>query len=169
MIKLKYLILLSVSGSIIALDQLTKQIVVQKFFLNETYPVIQGIFDLTHVRNPGAAFGMLSRLDASVRIPFFIIVPLIALGVIGYLFRKLEETEILMAFALSMVIGGAIGNLIDRAAYNYVIDFLLFHWQDKAHYPAFNIADAGICVGVAFLVFDTIRKERKARRASHSV
>lgn len=168
MIKLKYLVLLSVTGSIISLDQLTKNLVLQRFRLGESISVIENFFNLTYVRNPGAAFGMLSRWDPTFRIPFFIIVPLFALGVILYIFRKVDEKDLKLSTALSLVIGGAVGNLIDRVAYNYVVDFLDFHWYGEAHFPAFNVADMAICVGVGLLILDIIQKERELARAKKS-
>ena len=159
--KLKYLVLLAVTGTVISLDQLTKHVITQRFRLGESTPVIDGFFNLTYVRNTGAAFGLLARWDPSFRVPFFIIVPLLALGVIFYVFRKVEDGDLKLATTLSLVIGGAFGNLIDRAAYNFVIDFLDFHWRYQAHFPAFNVADTAICVGVGFLVLDIIKKERQ--------
>jgi signal peptidase II len=156
--KLKYLVLLAVTGSVVSLDQLTKHLITQRFHLNETLVVIGGIFNITYVRNPGAAFGLLARLDSSVRVPFFIIVPIVALAVIFYVFRKVDDADTKLSAALSLVIGGAFGNLVDRAAFNYVIDFLDFHW-DSAHFPAFNVADIAITVGVFFIVLDIILKE----------
>jgi signal peptidase II len=165
--KLKHLILLSVSGTIIALDQLTKQIVLERFRLGESISVIEGFFSLTYVRNPGAAFGILGRWDSAFRIPFFIIVPLLALLVIVLIFRKVEDRDLWLSLALSLVIGGAVGNLIDRAAYNYVVDFLDFHWGVMGpHFPAFNIADIAICVGVGLLMIDIFKKERMASKKS---
>lgn len=165
---LKYLVLLSVTGTVIALDQLTKNLILQRFSLGESLTVVTGIFNFTYVRNPGAAFGLFSRLDPGIRVPFFIIVPLIALAVIFYVFKKVEETDLKLATALSLVIGGAVGNLIDRAAYNYVIDFIDLHW-DKSHFPAFNIADVAICLGVGFLILDIIQKEIKMKAKLENV
>ncbi|MEW6057787.1 MAG: signal peptidase II [Bdellovibrionota bacterium] len=164
MMKLKYLVLLAVTGTIISLDQLTKHLVTQKFQLGESLSIIEGFFNLTYVRNPGAAFGLLARWDASFRVPFFIITPLIALGVIFYVFRQIEDKDLKLSSALSLVIGGALGNLIDRAAYNYVIDFLDFHWKYSVHFPAFNIADMAICIGVGVLILDIIQKELHQRK-----
>lgn len=161
--KIKYLVLLAVTGTIISLDQLTKHLVTQRFHLGESIPVISGFFNLTYVRNPGAAFGLLGKADASWRVPFFIIVPIVALAVIFYVFRKVEDKDLKLASALSLVIGGAFGNLIDRAAYNYVIDFLDFHWNYAAHFPAFNVADMAICIGVGFLIIDILQKEKQLR------
>jgi signal peptidase II len=165
--KLKYLILLSVTGTIISLDQLTKHLVVSRFHLGESLPILNSFFNLTYVRNPGAAFGLLARLDPMIRIPFFIIIPLMALIIIFYVFKKVEDADLRLASAFSLVIGGAVGNLIDRIAYNYVIDFLDCHWNYSVHFPAFNVADMAICVGVGFLIFDILRKETK--NAPHPV
>lgn len=169
LMKLKYLVLLAVTGSIISLDQLTKHLVTQRFQLGESISIIEGFFNLTYVRNPGAAFGLLARLNPAVRVPFFIIVPLVALGVIFYVFRKVEDKDLKLSAALSLVIGGAFGNLIDRSAYNYVIDFLDFHWHYTTHFPAFNVADTAICIGVGFLILDIIQKERQQREVGDHV
>jgi signal peptidase II len=168
MMRLKYLVLLAVTGTIVSLDQLTKHLITQRFRLGETISFIDGIFNLTYVRNPGAAFGLFGRWPAEWRIPFFIIVPVVALVVIFYVFRKVEDRDVKLASALSLVIGGAFGNLIDRAAYNYVIDFLDFHWYEH-HFPAFNVADSAICVGVGFLILDIIQKERQLRQKRQHV
>ncbi|HRK01036.1 MAG TPA: signal peptidase II [Oligoflexia bacterium] len=157
--KLKYLILLAVSGTIISIDQLTKQIVVQRFLLGESVEVISGFFNLTYVHNPGAAFGFLAQAHSGFRVPFFIVVPMIALAIIGFIFRKVDDRDLKLSGALSLVIGGAVGNLIDRVAYNYVIDFLDFHWNYAIHFPAFNVADIAITVGVAILIIDIFQKE----------
>ncbi|OFZ20614.1 MAG: signal peptidase II [Bdellovibrionales bacterium GWB1_55_8] len=150
----KYLILTVITLVIIGLDQWTKQLVVGSFRLGESISIIPGLFNLTYVRNPGAAFGLLAQSHPAFRIPFFIIVPIVALGAIGYIFRKLPTDDIRLSSALSLVMGGAIGNLIDRALFGYVIDFLDFHWRYAYHFPAFNVADSAICVGVGILMLD---------------
>lgn len=167
--KLKYLVLLAVTGSVISLDQLTKHLIVQKFRLGESLSVIQNYFSITYVRNTGAAFGLLAQWDPALRIPFFIVVPILALLVIFLIFRKLADRDLKMSAALSLVIGGAFGNLIDRAVYNYVIDFLDFHWHYTIHFPAFNVADSAICCGVGLLILDMIQKERmQKQRGAHA-
>jgi len=159
--RLKYLVLLSVTGTIISLDQFTKHLVTLKFHLGESISLIPGFFSLTYVRNPGAAFGLLAKADPVWRVPFFIIIPLVALIVISFIFRKVGDADLKLSSALSLVIGGAVGNLIDRAAYSYVIDFLDFHWgAGGPHFPAFNVADAAICVGVGLLILDIFQKEK---------
>jgi len=84
---------------------------------------------------------------------------MIALAIIGFIFRKVDDRDLKLSGALSLVIGGAVGNLIDRVAYNYVIDFLDFHWNYAIHFPAFNVADIAITVGVAILIIDIFQKE----------
>ena len=150
----KVKILLSILPSVILLDQLTKQIIISKFYLGESISIIPGLFNFTYVRNTGAAFGILSSADPSFRVPFFLIIPGIAIGIIIYLFKKLEPGHTFLATALSLILSGAIGNLIDRVVYRYVIDFLDFHWKEIYHFPAFNIADSAITVGVAFMILD---------------
>jgi signal peptidase II len=144
---------------IIGLDQLTKQWIVGQFKLGETLPILSNYFNLTYVQNKGAAFGILAQADPAFRVPFFIVVPLIALGTIGYVFRKLEDNNIKLSVAFSLVIAGAVGNLIDRVVLGYVIDFLDFHWRWGYHFPAFNVADSAICIGVGLLMLDITGKE----------
>jgi signal peptidase II len=158
-IKWKYLILVTMTAVIIGLDQLTKYWVVERFKLGETLPIITDYFNLTYVQNKGAAFGLLAQAHPSFRVPFFIIVPLIALGSIAYVFRKISDQDIKMSVALSLVISGALGNLIDRLTLGYVVDFLDFHWKWGYHFPAFNVADSAICVGVGILMLDLLTSD----------
>jgi signal peptidase II len=150
----KYIILGSCSVSILVFDQITKQIVARNFFLGESIPIWENFFSLTYVRNKGAAFGLLANAEPVFRIPFFILVPIVALFAIGYIFRKIPKEDLKLSTALSLVIGGAIGNLIDRIHLGYVIDFFDFHWKYHYHFPAFNIADSAICIGVGILTLD---------------
>ena len=144
--KTKYVILLSLAGLIIALDQISKLWIAHHFELYESLRVIPNFFNITYIRNSGAAFGLLAKAPESFRIPFFIIIPLLALTVIILIFKKTRETELLMITSLSLILGGAIGNFIDRLRFSYVIDFLDFHWFTQYHWPAFNIADSSIVV-----------------------
>jgi signal peptidase II len=155
--KRKYIVLLIISTLIVLLDQMTKLAVLERFRLGESVTVIEGFFNLTYVRNTGAAFGILAEAHPSFRIPFFLLVPVIALSAIAYIFRKIPEGDLKLASALALVVGGAIGNLIDRLAYGYVVDFLDFHWKYGYHFPAFNVADSAICVGVGVLMLDLLR------------
>ena len=160
--KPKYLIIATVPTAVLILDQWTKTLVTDKFRLGETLPVFGGYFNLTYIRNPGAAFGIFAQSHPSFRGPFFLFIPLVALVVIGMVFKKLPEKSILLASALSLVIGGAIGNLIDRMRFGYVVDFLDFHWRYGYHFPAFNVADSAICVGVGILILDILLQPEKA-------
>ncbi len=152
----KYVILLVLVLAIVVLDQVTKQIVIDRFHYGESISVIPEFFNLTYVRNTGAAFGLLANANPAFRIPFFVLVPFAALFAIGMIFRKLPAQDVKLSTALSLVIGGAVGNLIDRVVYNYVIDFLDFHWKLQYHFPAFNVADISICVGVGILMLDLL-------------
>jgi signal peptidase II len=164
--KTKHWILAIVPTFSIVLDQWTKQLIVDRFQLGESISVISQFFSITYVRNSGAAFGFMAAVDPSLRIPFFLVVPTIALAVIGYLFKKLPEHDVKTALALSLVMGGAVGNLIDRVRYGYVVDFLDFHWNYQAHFPAFNVADSAICIGVGLLMLDMAGREERERNVS---
>ena len=159
--KSKYIILICLAGLVITLDQISKLYIAHHFELHESATVIPHFFNLTYVRNTGAAFGLLAKAPESFRIPFFIIIPLIALTIIVLIFKKTQETQLLMITALSLILGGAIGNFIDRLRFNYVIDFLDFHWFSKYHWPAFNVADSSIVIGVMLLIFYTFTHDNK--------
>ena len=150
----KLKILLVLVPVIVAFDQWTKAIVLKNFVWGESIDVIKGFFSFTYVRNTGAAFGIFAKSDPSFREPFFLVVPVLALVMIGVIFRKIPATHSLMAVALSLVMGGAVGNLIDRIRFGYVVDFLDFHWKFQYHFPAFNVADSAICVGVGLMLLD---------------
>ena len=165
----KYWLLAVIPAAVILLDQWTKGIIVDRFRLGESIPVLSSFFNITYVRNTGAAFGFMAGADSSFRIPFFLIVPALALAVIGYLFKKLDPGDIKGATAFSLVVGGAIGNLIDRLKYGYVVDFLDFHWKYQAHFPAFNVADSAICVGVGLLMLDISKRESEPKSVSTTV
>jgi signal peptidase II len=154
----RYRILAIISAVIIALDQATKLYVDANFRLHESMPVIRGFFNLTYVRNKGAAFGILA--DNAVRIPFFITVSIVAmLGILWYI-NRIRNDQKLAVFSLSLVFAGACGNLIDRIRLGEVIDFLDVFWQ-RYHWPAFNVADSAITVGVTLLLIDMWREDRK--------
>lgn len=152
----KLVLLVGISTALVVVDQLTKRAVQQSFRLGESIPLISGFFNLTYIRNPGAAFGMLAHADPAFRIPFFILVPVVALTAIAYIFRRIPDADWQRSSALALVVGGAVGNLIDRLIFGYVIDFLDFHWQYRYHFPAFNVADSAICVGVGVLMLDLV-------------
>lgn len=162
----KYYILVSLVGFIVSLDQLTKTAITSSFAVGESIDVIKNFFNLTLIHNTGAAFGLLASLDPAIREPFFLIIPSITLIAILYAFYKLSEEEMLSIFGLVLIVGGAIGNLIDRVRIGYVIDFLDFHWADKYHFPAFNVADSAICIGVAILVINLLLTPDEGEQAT---
>jgi signal peptidase II len=119
----------------------------------ETITVIPGFFNLTHVRNRGAAFSLLSGAPAAFRSVFFITITLIAVAVIAVLIRKAHERLLVVSF--SLIASGAVGNVIDRIRYGEVVDFI--HWYIRSYsWPSFNIADSAISVGVALLAIDML-------------
>ncbi|NJD37350.1 MAG: signal peptidase II [Geobacter sp.] len=139
-------------------DQATKLYVDKVMTLHQSIPVIDGLFSFTYLRNRGAAFSFLS--DVSWRLPFFIAVTLIAAVVILVAMKKMREDQKLAQTSLAMIFSGAVGNLIDRVRLGEVIDFLDVYWRTH-HWPAFNVADSLICVGVALVAVDMIREERR--------
>lgn len=159
--KLKYLILAAIAGAIVTTDQATKMYVHTHFQLHETVELISGFFNFTYVRNYGAAFGFLADSHQTFREFFFLSMPPVALLIILAILRTVQETDRPTIASLSMVFGGAIGNYIDRIRFRYVIDFLDFHIQKVYTWPAFNIADSAIVVGVAILLFLELTRTKK--------
>ncbi|MEE8184998.1 MAG: signal peptidase II [Thermodesulfobacteriota bacterium] len=150
-----YGMLIIVVPVVVLLDQITKAIISHRLNLNQTIGVIAGFFNIVYIKNPGAAFGLF-RGWGSMRDIFLVIVTLLALIIIIYIYRK--TTERLLRFSLSLIAGGAIGNLIDRVRFGEVVDFLDFY-IGKYHWPAFNIADSAITVGVFIAVVELYFKK----------
>ncbi len=145
----------------IIIDQITKIAIDRSMQLFDSIPIIENFFHITYVRNKGAAFSFLA--NASWRLPFFITVSIIAAVVILVAFRKLRDDQKLAHISLSMIFSGAVGNLIDRIRLGEVIDFLDAHWY-RHHWPAFNVADSLICVGVFLLAIDMILEEKLLKK-----
>jgi len=158
--KRKYWVLLITVVLVLALDQWTKYEVQQRLYFRQTIEVIPEFFNLTHVRNTGGAFGLFGGEKGGTGTLFFIVFSLIAIGSIVYFFLRLKENERVLTLSLSLVLSGAIGNLIDRCRYGEVVDFLDFHLFSY-HWPAFNIADSAITLGIALLAFELIFREQK--------
>ena len=159
--KAKYLILLAVTPLILLVDQLTKLYIDGTMKVYQSIPVIDGLFNITYLRNRGAAFSFLA--EASWRLPFFLIATVIAVIAILVAFRKLRDDQRFAAVSLTLILSGAVGNLIDRVRMGEVIDFLDVYWKNH-HWPAFNVADSAICVGVALLALDMYREEKRLKR-----
>lgn len=154
---------LALSGAVLAADQLTKFVIASAFALNTTIKVTS-FFNVVFVRNTGAAFSFLSDASGWQR-GLFIAIGVIASAWIVYLLRK-HPQQVLFCWALSLVLAGAIGNVIDRVLYGAVIDFLDFHafgW----HWPAFNVADAAITCGAVLLIWDGLRPRKISASGEH--
>ena len=137
---------------VVVIDLATKLWVEASFEFREQLPVIDGFFNLTLVYNKGAAFSFLADAGGWQRWFFIVLSIVISIGLLVWL-KRLQPSERVVAVGVSLVLGGAIGNLIDRVLYGQVIDFLLFYY-DRWSWPAFNVADSAIFLGVGFLLFD---------------
>jgi signal peptidase II len=165
-LKGKNLILAATVPLVVIADQVTKMLAVsylRPLVAESQLPsewfvsVIDGFFRLKYAENAGAAWGLLRNAAPTFRIPFFIIVSLLAIGLIVWFFRRIEPHKRLLPLAVSLVLGGAVGNLIDRVRFGKVVDFV--DWfitigGEEKHWPTFNVADAAITVGVALLIIE---------------
>jgi signal peptidase II len=141
---------LLVALCVILLDQASKEWVRGAFSLHESVPLIPGFFSLTYIRNTGAAWGMFSGQNVALSLLAFVM--LVALVLFR---RKLLPPGTLHRAALGLLCGGIVGNLYDRLRLDYVTDYLDFYWREW-HFPAFNIADASICIGVGIYILGTL-------------
>jgi signal peptidase II len=157
--KRKYWVLLIVCFWILFVDQWTKHAVQQRLVLYQKVEVIQGFFNLVHVRNTGGAFGVFGGERGGLGSWLFVMVSIIAIGSILFLFLRLKEDERILPLSLSLVLSGAIGNLIDRLRYGEVVDFLDFYLFSY-HWPAFNIADSAICLGIGLMALKILILDR---------
>ncbi|CCO24518.1 signal peptidase II [Maridesulfovibrio hydrothermalis] len=155
----KYTLAGIIAVSILILDQLTKIAVREKMAMWTSETIIPGFFNLVHVVNKGAAFGFLNREDISWQRTFFIVVTFVAMGAIAMLLKSTKNDDKFQIIGLGCVLGGAIGNLIDRILYSEVTDFLDIYFGSY-HWPAFNIADIAICIG-AFAMIISLYRNRK--------
>ncbi len=158
--KTKYIILCVVSLIVLIIDQATKLYIDRVMDLHTSITVVENFFNITYMRNRGAAFSFLANF--SYRLPFFILISLVAAAVILVVFRRLRDDQRFTALSLALIFSGALGNLIDRVRLGEVIDFLDAHWYDL-HWPAFNVADSAICIGVALLAIDMVIEERRQK------
>jgi signal peptidase II len=149
---------LGLSAMVLALDLYTKQLVLKSFEYGE-HLAVTSFFDLVRYHNEGAAFSFLAGAGGWQRV-FFSTIAVIASIVIVYMLRK-HPTQKLFCFALALVLGGALGNLYDRLTLGYVVDFLFFHYREY-YWPAFNVADSAISVGVVLLLIDSFKIPARA-------
>ena len=149
--KRKYTLLALVAGVILVCDQATKAIVLKLMPLHQSVTVIPGFFSLTHVHNPGGAFGFMANQGAEVRQVLFLFASSVAIGLILYFYHKTPSTHRWLALALASIFGGAVGNLVDRLRFGKVVDFLDFY-IGQLHWPAFNVADSAITIGIGIFM-----------------
>jgi signal peptidase II len=149
--------------AIVLTDQVSKAIVVRSMRLGQSIPIVPGYFDLTFVLNPGAAFSLFATLPESIRNPFFILISVAAvILIVVYRARHLRHHR-LASVSLGLILGGAIGNLIDRVRHGVVVDFLDVHLH-QYHWPVFNVADSAISVGVTLLLIEMLLEWRREKR-----
>lgn len=146
-------LLILISSCIIALDQFTKFLVRSRMNLGSSIVVIKGLLDISYVTNDGAAFGLFRGWN-----PIFIMVTFIAIVFIFVYYRQFKD-DLWMRIALGFLLGGAVGNLIDRIHIKQVIDFINFRW-----WPSFNVADISVCIGAGMLLIRIIRGEGKPKK-----
>lgn len=140
---------------VVAVDQATKAMIRRALPIHESMTVIPGFLDFTHIRNTGAAFGMLDGVDFPFKTWVIALVAVAALaGVVAYT-SQLSRDQLLARTGLALIIGGAAGNLVDRIAVGSVVDFVDVYWRSY-HFWAFNVADSAITIGVALMILDMI-------------
>lgn len=156
----KYSIFFLTVIGIVLLDQATKAFIHGTMPLHSSRVVIDGLLSITYVRNPGAAFGFLAQASPFFRAVFFVLVTLVAIGMILYYLVKSGADQPVMVFALSLILSGALGNLIDRLRFGEVIDFIDVYWRSH-HWPAFNVADSAISIGAMIMILEMVRHRKE--------
>ena len=150
---LKKIIFLAVPAVVFIIDQISKRYITSAFRLHESLEVIPDFFQITYIQNKGAAFGILSEVDSPWVAPFFVAMTLTATGALLWLYYKASPKNFFLLFGLTLLLGGAMGNFADRLLLGSVVDFLDVHWKEH-HWPAFNVADSAITVGIFLFVLD---------------
>lgn len=158
-----------VALSVVILDQITKAMIRPSLALHQSIEIIPGFLDLTRVHNTGAAFGMLNAVDFPMKTLVLSLVAIVALSGVAWYAATVPLADRLARIGVASVLGGAIGNLIDRATAGYVLDFVDAYWGNW-HFWAFNVADAAISIGVVFMILDMLGVGRPSEsRASNPV
>lgn len=154
----KYARLPIIAGLIVIADQLTKWWVLHAIAAYEVIPVIPGFFNLVHFQNPGGAFGFFAEQNSQIRALFFIVFSLVAVLLILYLYRSTPGQYKWLLTGFSLIVGGAVGNLVDRLRFDHVVDFIDLYVGDL-HWPAFNIADSAITIGMVIFALYLVTKK----------
>jgi signal peptidase II len=148
----KYFRLFIIAGAVIVIDQISKLVVFELMPLYESLIVIPGFFNITHVHNPGGAFGFLAEQSAALRYFVFLFISSVAVVLIIYFYHKTPDNYLLLSCGFALILGGAVGNMIDRIRLGVVIDFLDFY-VGNLHWPAFNVADSSITIGMVIFIY----------------
>jgi signal peptidase II len=164
----KYLGIALIAGAIIICDQASKLWIDAALTRSEHIEIVPQFLNIVHVRNPGIAFGLLQNLPAAYRAALLICATLLALGLLAFLLAQSHPSQRLERWCLTLILGGAVGNLIDRLRLGEVIDFVDAHWMDAYHWPAFNVADACISTGITCMVLLEIRRMIASRAGRKS-
>lgn len=151
-----------IAGATILADQVSKLLICSEIALHERLGVIPGLLDIVHVRNTGVAFGLFRDAGSRYRTLFMLLISAIALVLIGVLVAQLRRGQRMETFSLSLILGGAIGNLIDRCRLGEVIDFIDVY-LGRFHWPAFNVADSAITVGIGLYLYCELFRHRRTR------
>jgi signal peptidase II len=147
--------LILVSGGVVLADQITKFLITRYLTLYDHIVVIEGFFNINHVLNPGGAFGFFATQSPGVRKFVFLFLSSIVALFVVWMYRKVAKSHVFLSYGLAGIFGGAVGNLIDRFRFGKVVDFLDFY-IGTAHWPAFNIADSAISIGMAILIYHVV-------------
>ncbi len=147
-----------ISGFVIAADQITKAMITHYLSLHASIIIIPGFFNIIHILNPGGAFGLFAGQNPVIRKFFFLFVSSAIACLLLWFYKKTEKKNPILSSAFAIIFGGAVGNLIDRFRFGRVVDFLYFH-IGHYYWPAFNVADSAICMGMAvFLYYALLHK-----------
>ena len=152
-----------ISVLVIAADQLTKLWIERTMALGDSFHVLP-VLDIVRAHNPGAAFSFLADAGGWQRWAFTLLAVGVSIALVVWLRRLALTTHAMLAFGLSLILGGAIGNVIDRFEHGYVVDFVAVHWG-TAYFPAFNVADAAISIGAVLVIIDAILEGRRKKEA----
>ncbi len=156
---------LLIALAVFTVDQITKAVVEANIPLHDIHPVISGFFNLTHVKNRGAAFGIFADAPSQAKLMLVVFLSVLALGVVVTLLWRNHPDAKRTGFGLALILGGAVGNLFDRLVHGSVVDFIEF-FAGNYHFPTFNVADSAIVIGAGLLLIDMMLTQPAAEPAA---